>query len=112
MNLNDAASKFKEDPNALVRVKAINSRLVFITGMVAKPASYSMQGGTVDVLQLISMAGGLLDFAKGDKIRIMRRDAKGQPVSFRFNYKEASKGNLKSLKDNIQLQPGDTVVVP
>ena len=31
-------------------------------------------------------------------------------MSYKFNYKEVSEG--KNLKQNIQLKPGDTVIVP
>jgi hypothetical protein len=31
-------------------------------------------------------------------------------VSLRFNYKDVSKG--KNLKQNIELKPGDTIIVP
>ena len=65
--------------------------------------------GTMTVLQLLSIAGGLGDYAKGEKIRIVRNDGIKQ-VSFRFNYKEVL--NEQKLAQNIELKPGDTVVVP
>jgi len=61
------------------------------------------------VLQLLSIAGGLGDYAKGEKIRIVRNEG-GKQVSFRFNYKEVL--NEQKLAQNIELKPGDTVVVP
>ena len=45
----------------------------------------------------------------GDNITIMRNE-EGRTRIFKFNYKNVSKG--KTLDQNIQLQPGDTVVVP
>jgi polysaccharide export outer membrane protein len=61
------------------------------------------------VLQLLSIAGGIGDYAKGEKITIVRNEG-GQQVSFGFNYKEVL--NRKKLAQNIELKPGDTVVVP
>jgi polysaccharide export outer membrane protein len=40
----DAASRYIEDPNATVLVKEIHSRNVFITGNVAKPSTYPLNG--------------------------------------------------------------------
>ena len=104
-----AATKFLEgDPTVTVVVKAINSRKAHITGMVQKPGPYPLMAPTT-VLQLISMAGGLHEFADSKKIRIVRTE-NGRQVSFTFNYKEVSQG--KNLKQNIELKPGDTVIVP
>jgi polysaccharide biosynthesis/export protein len=106
--LTEASAKFFEDPTVTVVVKAINSRKVFITGMVSKQGPYPLAGPTT-VLQLISMAGGLLEYADEKNIRILRYE-NGKPVTFVFNYKDVSKG--KNLKQNIELKPGDTIIVP
>jgi polysaccharide export outer membrane protein len=102
------ANKFVEDPNATVVVKQINSRKVFITGMVSKPGSYSLVG-PMNVLQLIAMAGGLLEYADRGKISIMRTE-KGNPTAYSFNYDWVR--DRKNLRQNIELKPGDTVLVP
>jgi polysaccharide export outer membrane protein len=102
------ANKFVEDATATVVVKQINSRKVFITGNVAKPGLYPLTG-PLNVLQLIAIAGGLLEFADGGKIRVMRKED-GNPVAHPFDYKRVSEG--KNLRQNIDLKPGDTVVVP
>jgi polysaccharide export outer membrane protein len=104
--LTTESKRFFENPNVTVVVSQINSRKVFITGQVAKPGPYPLTAPTT-VLQLISMAGGLKDFADSKNIMIVRRD-EGQTSSFPFNYKEIS----KNLRQNIELKPGDTVVVP
>jgi polysaccharide export outer membrane protein len=103
-----AATKFVEDPNVTVVVKVINSRKVFVTGMVAKPGPYPLMGPTT-VMQALSVAGGIQEFADSKNILIMRNE-NGRPVAYRFNYKEVLK--RKNLKQNIELKPGDTVVVP
>jgi polysaccharide export outer membrane protein len=102
------ANKIVEDANATVVVKQINSRRVFITGSVNKPGVYQLTG-PMTVVQLIAVAGGLLEFADGDKIKVMRTE-KAAPVAFPFNYKRFSEG--KNLDQNILLKPGDTVIVP
>lgn len=104
----ESARRFIEDPAVTVIVKQINSRRVFITGQVGKPGPYPLMAPTT-VLQLIAMAGGLSEFADDKNISVMRVE-NGKPVSFRFNYKDVTK--RKNLKQNIELKPGDTVIVP
>lgn len=103
-----AAGKYVTDPSVTVVVKTINSRKVFITGQVAKPGQYPLTAPT-SVMQLIAMAGGVHEFADTDKILIMRSEG-GQQVAKQFNYNDVL--NRKNLKQNIELLPGDTVVVP
>jgi len=60
-------------------------------------------------MQLIALAGGLTEYADSKSISVMRTE-NGQPKSFKFNYRDVSRG--RNLEQNILLQPGDTVVVP
>lgn len=107
-SLTKTAERYVEDPNVTVVVKDINSRRVFITGQVAKPGPYNITS-PMTVLQLIAFAGGLLEYADGEHILIVRVE-KDAPVSYRFNYKEITR--QRNLKQNVMLKPGDTVVVP
>jgi polysaccharide biosynthesis/export protein len=104
----EGARQFVQDPNASVVVKQVNSRKVFITGEVAKPGTYPLTHSTT-VLQLIATAGGLKEFVDGNGIVVMRTEA-GKQVRYPFNYKNVVNG--KTLAQNIELKPGDTVVVP
>jgi polysaccharide export outer membrane protein len=103
-----AAAKYVEDPNVTIVVKTINSRKVFITGMVAKPGPYPLSGPTT-VMQLLAMSGGIHEFADSKNIIVMRVE-NGRQVAIPFNYKDVVK--RKNLKQNIELKPGDTVIVP
>jgi polysaccharide biosynthesis/export protein len=104
----EQSRRFLADPDITVIVHAINSRKVFITGEVAHPGPYPLTGPT-SVLQLIAVAGGLRDYADGKRIVILRTE-NGGPVTYLFNYKEVS--SRKNLTQNIELKPGDTVIVP
>ena len=106
--LTEAASKYIEEPTVTVVVKAINSRKVFIMGQVGKPGPYPLTG-PINVLQLLALAGGLLEFADAERIVIMRTE-NGKPISYPFNYKDVV--TRRNLQQNIELKPGDTVVVP
>ena len=82
--LTAASQKFLEDPNITVVVRQMNSHKVFITGEVNKPGPYPLIGPTT-VLQLISIAGGLHEYADSRKIIILRTE-NGRPISLPFNY--------------------------
>jgi polysaccharide export outer membrane protein len=106
--LTDAVAKYIEQPEVTVIVKAINSRKVYITGQVGKPGPYALTG-TTNVLQLIAMAGGVLEYANSKNIVVMRSE-NGKSVTHKFNYRDVMQG--KNLQQNIELRPGDTVIVP
>jgi polysaccharide export outer membrane protein len=61
------------------------------------------------VMQAISEAGGLTDYAKRKKIYVLR-DENGRQFKLPFNYDAVLKGEHMEL--NILLMPGDTLVVP
>jgi polysaccharide export outer membrane protein len=102
------AERYVQDPSVTVVVKEIKSRRVFITGEVNRPGPYPLMAPTT-VLQLISTAGGLLEYAKRDKIVVMRTE-NGQPVRLQFDYDGVVQG--RNLRQNVELRPGDTVIVP
>lgn len=105
--LTTAYEKYQADPTVLVSVKQINSRKVYITGNVGKAGPYPLSGPTT-VVQLIAMAGGVTEYADTENISVLRIE-KGTTLSFRVNYKDIAK--RKNLKQNIELKPGDTVIV-
>jgi polysaccharide biosynthesis/export protein len=103
-----AAGKFITDPNVVVVVRAINSRKIFVTGLVTTPGGQSLVG-PLTVMQAIAQAGGVTEYADSKNITILRAE-NGQSTVLKFNYKAVSKG--KNVEQNIVLKPGDTVVVP
>lgn len=106
--ITEESKKFMEDASVTVVVRQINSRKAFITGEVNKPGTYPLTSPTT-VMQLIAMAGGLREYANSKKIVIMRTE-NGTQRRLPFNYKDIIDG--KNLQQNVELKPGDTVVVP
>lgn len=104
----EAALQYFQEPSVSVVVKQVNSRKVYVTGSVAKPGTYPLTSQTT-VLQILAMAGGLTEYAKKDRIGVLRVQ-NGQSQRFVFNYKDVMEG--KKLEQNIVLKPGDTVMVP
>lgn len=103
-----AAAKYISDPNIAIVVRTIHSRKVFVTGLVTRPGAYSLVG-PLTLLQAIALAGGLMEYADAKNITLLRNEG-GRAETFKFNYRDVSKG--KRLEQNVQLRPGDTVVVP
>jgi len=107
-HIREVAKRWVQDPNVTVIIRQINSRAVFITGRVVRAGRYPLNGST-SILQLIAMAGGLAEWADGENVMLMRSEQSGF-VTRRFNYKDVVA--RKNLDQNIELQPGDTVIVP
>ena len=66
-------------------------------------------GRPTDVMQAISIAGGLTPFASPSSIVVLRKVG-GKDEVMPFNYNDVSQG--RSLEQNRTLLPGDVVVVP
>jgi polysaccharide export outer membrane protein len=101
-------SKYLPSPTVTVAVLKVLSNRVYVLGRVNKPGEY-LVGHYTDVLQALSMAGGLTPYAAENDIKIMRRNG-GEEQVFRFRYGDMHKE--KDLKQNIILQRGDVVMVP
>jgi polysaccharide export outer membrane protein len=101
-------NKFIPNPHVSVMATKILSYKIYVIGRVHKPGEF-LVGHNTDVLQALSLAGGLTPFAAENDIRIMRRD-RGEQRVFQFRYGDVRKG--KELKQNIILERGDVVVVP
>lgn len=99
----DALKKYVVHPLVTVTVQEVGSKRYYMDGMVNRPGEYQLVVPTT-ILEAISKAGGLQEFANQKKIYVLRED---QRIS--FNYKDVIRG--KNMAQNIQLKPGDHVVV-
>lgn len=95
------------DVDVTVLVKEIHSEKVYMLGAVKKEGPISMMA-PMTALQAIAEAGGLTDYAKRNKIYVLRNESTRQ-IKIPCDYDAAMKGNPQF---NIQLRPGDTIVVP
>jgi polysaccharide export outer membrane protein len=81
----------------------------FITGEVKTPGGYAIGTKKMTVMQAIALAGGLGQYAAKNRIQI-RRKINGSESIFVFNYSSFEAGT--NLKDNVELQEGDVIIVP
>ena len=106
--------KFTEPPDvsvALAGIKPLEEDLkprVYITGEVLRPGYFVMRT-RLDVMQAIAEAGGFSPFAARQRIQV-RRKINGVESTFVFNYYDFFNGT--HVDDNINLRPGDVIIVP
>ena len=100
--------KFVADPSVTLAVIDVKGNVCYVVGQVNKPGEIEMNP-RVNVLQALSIAGGLNPYAKPDSIIVIRGGGGHQSVlSFRYSHVIGG----KDLTDNIDLESGDVVVVP
>jgi polysaccharide export outer membrane protein len=80
-----------------------------VIGQVKQPGTF-VTDTQVDVMQALSLAGGLTPFASKGRILVLRREANGQQKKIPFDYSAIEDG--EKLDTNILLQGGDVVIVP
>jgi len=91
-----------------VTVAEINGNKIFVIGQVNTPGAFVVNP-RVDVIQALSIAGGMTPFAQVNNIRIIRRRS-GQQTVLNFRYSDILKG--ENLQQNVLLEVGDVVLVP
>jgi len=106
--LEQRLSRYLSNPVVTVAVSQVLGNKIYVIGQVNNPGDFVVNP-QVDVMQALSMAGGLTAFAAANDIKILRRTGAHQ-AAILFKYNEVLKGT--NLNQNIMLQSGDIVVVP
>ena len=96
------------DPVVNIKLLQNNGNTIFVIGKVNRPGQYPANR-RIDVMQALSLAGGLTVFADEDSIHVLRRIGNEVKI-FPFDYDDVLDGD--HLEQNIILQSGDTVTVP
>ena len=107
-HITQSLQNFVSAPEVTVIVQQSLSRRIYTLGKLNRPGPYPLEPG-MTVLQVLSTAGGLAEWADEKRIWIIRREGEKE-VQLRFNYKEYISG--QNLEQNILLKPNDTIVVP
>jgi len=101
--------KYISDPVVTVSAKQLQGNKIYVIGKVNKPGEFVVTR-YVDVMQALSMAGGMTPFSAVNDIIVLRRDKTGKQRAIEFRYGDIEDGD--DLEQNIMLQSGDVVVVP
>jgi len=97
------------DNEVTVSMVKATGNSVSVVGQVKQPGTFAYDT-QLDVMQALSLAGGLTPFASKSKIKILRRDQAGTQTAILFDYSDVEDG--EHLDKNILLRGGDVVVVP
>jgi polysaccharide export outer membrane protein len=106
--ITDGLSHLINSPDVTIVVTGINSKKIYVNGKVRKegPIPYTYR---MTVMQALSEAGGINDYAKKNRIYVLRNE-NGKEFRFPFDYNSVLKGQRMEL--NIPLVPSDIIVVP
>ena len=108
---NEITEKIKQyvsDPRVTVTVVQMNSRRIFIMGEAARAGAFPMLPH-MTLMQALSSAGGMSPYANVKKMYLLRNES-GKQTKIPINYKALISGNAP--EQNIELKPGDTIVIP
>ncbi len=97
------------NPQVTVIIQEANSHKFYIIGEVEHPGAYPLTT-RMTVLNALATAGGFRDFAKVQQIYLLRLIPDGSRKRLHFDYKAAVNG--KNSYQDLELQTGDTLVVP
>jgi polysaccharide export outer membrane protein len=98
---------YLDNPKVNVVVKEVNSPKISVVGEVRKPDVYPLRQKTT-VLAAISSAGGFTEFAKRDKVVVLREGPTRQQ-RFSLDLDSMLRGKNEEV---FYVEPGDTVFVP
>ncbi|MFH1060910.1 MAG: polysaccharide biosynthesis/export family protein [Pseudomonadota bacterium] len=106
--LTKTLSKLIETPYVYVIIRDPYSYSFSVIGNVKQPGRFTLLTPT-NVLQAIAEAEGFNEWAHKDDIVIMRGRGPSQ-TRLPFSYSDVLSG--KNLNQNIEIKPGDVVIVP
>jgi polysaccharide export outer membrane protein len=109
-SLETKLAEYVRSPKVNVIVTNAQSQFsqVRIVGQVRAPKAVPYHDG-MTVMDAVLAAGGLGDFAAGNRAKIVREEA-GKQVEIRVKLSDLL--NKGDLKQDVALKPGDTLVVP
>jgi polysaccharide export outer membrane protein len=106
--VSERIARYIADAVVTISVKEIKGNKVYVLGQVNKPGEFIVNP-SVNIMQALSMAGGMTPFAATNDIIVLRGQGKAQQA-MAFRYNDVVRG--RSLDTNIELIAGDIVVVP
>lgn len=107
--LTELLGAFMTAPEVSVIVQETRSQRFSIIGEVMRPGAYPLSK-PLTVLDALALAGGFRDFAKTEKMFILRTIADGSRQRIPVSYKKII--SLKGTSQNVELQVHDTLVIP
>ncbi len=107
--IDQAYSSELRAPDAVVHVKNMPERQVYVEGQVNHPGAFPLLNG-MTALQAIAQAGGFTDDATDSSVVLIRRDACGNVQGVKLDL--ASAVDHPGQAEDAMLMPRDVLVVP
>jgi polysaccharide export outer membrane protein len=89
-------TQFIAQPTVNVIVKEVNSAKVTVAGEVKTPGMYKIKDRAT-VVDAVALAGGFTEYAKRDKVTLIRIESNGQQHRFQINVDDQLKGRKGDL---------------
>jgi polysaccharide biosynthesis/export protein len=106
----DQLSTYVISPDVTVKIAGYNSKIVYVIGEVGRPGKIFMRGDTISVREALVQAGLPLLTAKTTKGSLITPTDDGHPGLKNVNvHKLLIKGDLR---ENLVMNPGDTLYLP
>ena len=106
--ITEGLTKYIPDPVVTVAIQELSGNKIYVVGRVNRPGEF-VANRYMDIVQALSLAGGMTPYAASNKIKVLRRE-NGELRAILFRYGDIEKG--EDLEQNIILQSGDVVLVP
>ena len=108
--LAEKLSDYIIDPEITVKITGYNSKIVYVVGEVGRPGKIYMEGDTMTAHEALLEAGLPLLSANTKAGRVITPSNTGTPIIRKVNVnKLLYEGDLR---ENLVMQPGDTLYVP
>ncbi len=101
-------AKYVKNPQVTIFIKEYKNQQVSVLGAVTTPGNYELVGRR-NLLQIISMAGGLTETA-GNEVLILREGPDGGASSITIDLKDLFVNRNQEL--NVPIEPNDIINVP
>lgn len=99
---------FLEMPQVTVTVTQAVSARFYVIGEVTTSGAFPLTG-RITILQALALAGGFREFAKRERI-VLIREKHGERKAIPFNFRDLEAGI--NLEQNIAVEAGDTLIAP
>lgn len=109
VSVNKAYESELRSPGAVVHLRNMPNRQIYVAGEVAKPGGFPLQPGMTAV-QAVALAGGVTDNSDLQQTVLIRRDACGQPQGSKIDL--ASAIDHPGTGNDVALMSHDVVVIP
>jgi polysaccharide biosynthesis/export protein len=104
--------KYVQDPNVTVIVRSFvgpSDRQIKVIGEATEPAAIPYRDH-MTLLDVMIATKGLTKYAAGNRAEIIRRDPGGKQTTINVKLDDLIKDG--DISQNIEMQPGDTLIIP